>query len=347
MYKLGIGQEPICSPSLTYPATMKQPSLPALGIDVSKDNLEAVLLLADRPRRKTVRNAPAGFRALSGWLSKNGAEHVHACLEATGPYAEAAALFLCEAGHLVSLVNPRRIKGYAESRLQRSKTDRADAQLIARFCQRERPEPWQPPAPEERQLRELVRHRDALVRERDQNRNRLDTADHEAVRHSIEAVLEALEAQISEIGSRIEAHLKAHPALRRQRDLLITIPGVGKLTAAVLLAEVGDFSRFGSARQLAAYAGLIPSHRQSGTSVRGRARLSKVGNARLRRALFMPAMVALRWNGAIKAFGERLSQRGKKRKQVVAAAMRKLLHIAYGVLKSGRPFDETLHPSPC
>lgn len=327
---------------------MKQLDLPVLGIDVSKDSLEVVLLLsADRHRHKTIRNAPAGFRALSTWLSKSGAERVHACLEATGPYAEAAALFLHEGGHVVSLVNPRRIKGYAESQLQRSKTDRADAQLIARFCQRERPEPWRPPAPEERQLRELVRHRDALVRERDQNRNRLDTAEHEAVRHSIEAVLDMLEAQLSEIGSRIEAHLEAHPALRQQRDLLITIPGVGKLTAAVLMAEVGDFSRFGSARQLAAYAGLVPSHRQSGTSVRGRARLSKVGNARLRRALFMPAMVALRWNAAIKALGEWLSQRGKKRKQVVAAAMRKLLHIAYGVLKSSGPFNATLHPGPC
>nr|WP_272508094.1 transposase [Salinibacter ruber] len=123
-----------------------------------------------------------------------------------------------------------------------------------------------------------------------------------------------------------------------------TIPGIGLQTAAIVAGELGSPERFESARQAAAYAGLAGSHHQSGTSVRGNPRMSKVGNGRLRRAMYFPAMTALRFNSAVKAFGNRLKERGKEKMVVIGAAMRKLLHICYGVLKSGRPFDPSLHP---
>lgn len=121
---------------------------------------------------------------------------------------------------------------------------------------------------------------------------------------------------------------------------------MGPQTAAVVIAELGDAAAFGSARSAAAFAGLVPSHHVSGTSVRKRPRLSKVGNARLRRALYFPALSAMRHNAAVRVFAERLLGRGEAEMAVVGASMRKLLHICYGVLKSGRPFDPSLHPAP-
>ncbi|MEM9664568.1 MAG: IS110 family transposase, partial [Bacteroidota bacterium] len=220
-----------------------------------------------------------------------------------------------------------------------------DAALLARFCQRERPPRWQPPSPAQRQLRELTRAMEALGRERDRTQNRRNRARQPAVSAALERVLETLSAQIQALGQEIEQHLAAHPELAHQRDLLVSIPGVGSLTAALVLAELGDVSRFESAREAAAYAGLVPRHHESGTSVKRRSQLSKLGNSRLRRALYFPALSAMRHNEAIHVFAERLRARGKAKMAVVGASMRKLLHICFGVLKSGQVFDASLHPS--
>ena len=154
----------------------------ALGIDVSKDSLELALLTPEGAlRKKNVRNAASGFKALTSWLTRwSGPESpVRACLEASGGYEEAAALFLHEKGLYVSVVNPRQTKSYAESRLQRSKTDPADAALLARYCRREEPPAWQPPTEAERTLRQLTRGLQSLKNERDRTRNRRDRADHD------------------------------------------------------------------------------------------------------------------------------------------------------------------------
>ena len=137
----------------------------------------------------------------------------------------------------------------------------------------------------------------------------------------------------------IRQHINSHPGLRRRRELLDPIPGIAETTAASLLAEITDITQYRSARQVAAYAGLVPRERQSGSSVRGRTRLSKIGNARLRKALYFPAITALRCSPFFQAWAEGLRQRGKCKMSVIGAAMRKLVHLAYGVLKTGRPFD--------
>jgi transposase len=319
----------------------------SLGIDVGKTALELALRnREDVVARTTVSNDPDGHEALVSWLDGRslGPEETCVCMEASGDFEKAVARRLYEDGYRVSVVNPRRIKGYASSQLQRTKTDSADAALIARFGRRESPRPWQPPSAAESRLQELTRARQALKKEKTRTQNRLDEADDEAVRRAHRGLLDEIERQIEDLEEEIEEHVEEDPELKGRCSLLDTIPGIGLQTAAIVVSELGSPERFESARQAAAYAGLVPSHRESGTSVRGAPQMSKVGNGRLRRAMYFPAMTALRFNAAVKAFGDRLKERGKETMVVIGAAMRKLLHICYGVLKSGRPFDPSLHP---
>lgn len=316
-----------------------------LGIDIAKAKFQVALLLADgKVRHKTFPNAAAGFQQLAAWLQQQGVARVHACLEATGTYGDALAAWLHDAGHVVSLVNPAIIHAYARTQLARSKTDRIDAALIARFTATQQPPAWMPPALEIRQLQALVRRLDALQGMRTQEANRRAAGVVvAAVRASIDAVLASLDAQITHVQQLIRDHLDQHPGLRSQRDLLTTIPGIGEATAAVLIAELFD-KRYASARQAAAFAGLVPRLVESGT-LRGRSRLSKVGPPRLRKALYFPAVAALRWNPTIRAVRARLHAAGKPTMVIIGAAMRKLIHLAYGVLKTGRAYEPTCaHP---
>jgi transposase len=316
-------------------------SLPPLGLDLAKLKFDACLVRASgKLRHRTFSNSEAGFAQLSAWLTKNGAALTHACMEATGAYYEALATYLHDAGHAVSVVNPAAIKAYAQSRLSRTKTDRVDAALIAGFCAERRPPAWHPPAPELRELQALVRRREALIEMRVVEENRLAAGGGvAAVRESVEEHITYLSEQIKRTEALIRSHIDSHPGLKRQRELLDTIPGIAEATAAALPAEVPDIKQYKSARQVAAFAGLVPRERQSGSSVRGRVRLSKIGNARLRKALYFPAVTALRCSPFFQSWAEGLRQRGKSKMAVIGAAMRKLVHLAYGVLKTGRPFD--------
>jgi transposase len=322
-----------------------------LGIDVSKATLDAALLLdsgATKARHKVFLNTPVGHGQLLLWLQEQGASIVHATLEATGSYGEAVALALHEAGHRVSLVNPALVRAFGQSQLKRTKTDKADAILIARFCAMHQPPLWSPPAPELRELQSLVRRVEALEEMQQMEENRLESGvSCEVVRASLLDHIAYLQSQIDGARRQIEQHIDAHPDLKEQARLLESIPGIGAVTAAVLLAEIGDISHFQSARQVAAFAGLVPRLRESGSSVRGKPRLSKVGSPRLRKCLYFPAMTALRWNPLIKALGLRLAAQGKPKMLILGAAMRKLLHLAYGVLKSGKPFDVNFNAQTC
>lgn len=310
-----------------------------LGIDVSKRTLQVALLLPDsKPKQKSVENTAKGHQSLIDWLIQQGVDQVHACLESTSVYGEAVAETLVEAGHTVSIVNPARIKGFATSELSRTKTDRVDAALIARFCLALRPAAWQPASKEVRQLQALVRRVDALNQMLVQESNRLESATPE-VAELIEEHLEYLRDQIKHTRGLIREHFKRHSSLAHRRDLLTSIPGIGETTAAIILAEMGDWQRFKSAKQFAAFIGLSPREWTSGSSVRGRSQISRMGSARLRKAFYLPAVVAKNRNPLIQAFCERLLKRGKHSMQVIGAAMRKLAHLAYGVLKSNQPFN--------
>jgi transposase len=315
--------------------------LPALGIDIAKLKFNACLINpSGKLKHKVFPNTAAGFAQLVEWLTKQKTTRVHACMEATGAYGEALALHLYEAGHQVSVINPAAIKAFAASRLSRTKTDRVDAELIARFCLAQQPPAWTPPAPEVRELQALVRRSEALTEMRVAEANRLEAIIAvEAVRSSVEGHIAYLDRQVEQTKAAIRQHVNVHPGLRRQSELLDSIPGIAETTAAALLAEITDITQYRSARQVAAYAGLVPRERQSGSSVRGRTRLSKIGNARLRKALYFPAVTALRCSPFFQAWAKGLRERGKSKMSVIGAAMRKLIHLAYGVLKTGQPFD--------
>jgi transposase len=160
-----------------------------------------------------------------------------------------------------------------------------------------------------------------------------------AVRQSLQEHIAYLVEQIKQTEKMIREHINNHPDLKEQSDLLDSIPGIGQTTAALLLAEIVNIKQYKSARQVAAYAGLVPRERRSGSSVRGRVQLSKIGNARLRKALYFPAMTALRCSSFFQQWASGMRERGKCKMAVIGAAMRKLIHLAFGVLKTGKPFD--------
>jgi len=311
-----------------------------LGIDISKKKFDVALEKGELVESGTFRNDETGFTKLGRWLRKRDAKRIWACMEATGQYGDELALHLHEQGQKVSVVNPARIKKYGESKLQRNKNDKVDARLIADFCRTQAPYLWTPPAAEVRKLRALARRQNVLQGDRTREKNRLQAGYHPpAVEASIRAHLAFLNEQIAAIEAQTQQHINDHPNLKKDQELLDTIPGIGLKTAACILGELSDVSRFDHARHAVAYAGLSPHNHQSGDSILRPAHLSKIGNSALRAALYWPAITALRFNPIIMALGERLAKKGKKKMVIIGAAMRKLLQLAYGVLKSGQPFD--------
>jgi transposase len=310
-----------------------------LGIDIAKAKFDVALLTPDgKMRRKSCANTAAGFEDLTRWLARYGGATAHVALEATGTYGEALAHYLYDAGHVVSVLNPAVTHAYAASQLARAKTDRIDAELIARYTATQHPAPWTPAPREVRELQALVRRLDALQGMKVQETNRLEAGPAvAAVRTSLETIIATLTAEIAAVQRQIRNHLDQHPGLRGQRDLLTSIPGIGEATAAVLIAELFD-KRYRSARQAAAFAGVVPRVCESGT-LKARGRLVKIGPGRLRKALYFPALAALRFNPTLRALNERLRAAGKPKMVIVGAAMRKLIHLAFGVLKSGRAYD--------
>lgn len=314
---------------------------PVLGIDVAKTKFDVALMREGKLKFKTFANTPAGFTALQGWLQGLDVPQVHACLEATGTYGEALSEWLYDEGHRVSVLNPAQARDFARSLLTRNKTDTVDAAVLARLGTALNPPLWTPPPAEERTLRALLRRLAAMEEIRQQEHNRLLVAAPE-VQPSIQHHLAYLQAEIAALRQRIGDHIDQHPDLKRKQALLVTIPGIGPAVSQNLLSWGSRIEAFASARQLAAFAGLTPRRYESGSSVRAKTRLSKIGHADLRKILYFPAMAAVRHNPLIRTFAERLRHNGKAPKLILAAVMRKLLHIAFGVLRSGIPFNPNI-----
>jgi transposase len=316
-----------------------------LGIDIGKDQLVTVLLRRQHaPEPATFDNSLAGFKQLQRFLKKRRVRALHACMEATGRHYEALADFLDAQGWTVSVVNPARIKAYAEAQLSRNKTDALDAALIADFCRTQQPPRWTPPPPQQRQLQGHVRHLEDLQADEQRQRNRRHALQHAVqpnplVLSNLEAQLTLLPAQIEQVKRAIQQHLNQHPDLKRDKDLLASIPGIGELTAGKLLAEFRAIRDFDNVRQLVAFAGLNPRQHQSGTTARGHTPISKQGHATIRAVLFLPAIVAKNRYPCLQPLIERWRQHGLCEMEIVVALMRKLLHFIFGVLKSGQPFD--------
>ena len=313
-----------------------------LGIDIAKDTFDVALRNGDDScSTGHFDNTLDGFQSLRRWLAHREVDSVHACMEATGRYGHPLATFLSAEGYAVSMVNPTRIRAYAQSKLLRSKTDKMDAILIADFCATQAPSLWEPPSAYQSELQSLTRYLDDLKKSRTREITRLKSGiPSGAVQHAIQDHIDFLDKQIKQVDEEIQELAKENEEHRQQMELLLSIPGIGATTAAKFLAEVPDVSAFPQARRLAAYAGLCPRQHHSGTSVRKKARLSKTGNKYLRTTFYMPALSVMRGsNPLLLPLIERLQKEGRSPMVIIGAVMRKLLHIAYGVLKTGKPFD--------
>lgn len=311
-----------------------------VGIDIAKKSFAATWLKASGGQsQREFENNATGYARLQEWLRPAVGAEVHICMEATNIYWEELAEYLVEQGYQVSVVNPAQIKGFAQSQLQRNKTDKQDSQVIALFCAQTGPKRWQPPSTEQRQLRAWVRYREDLRQTRTQQLNRLVSCRDELVKASLQSLINSLDEQLLELERHIHDLIEQKPQLQADYLLLISIKGFGATTAIKLLAEFYDLAAYTSARAAAADAGLTPAHHQSGSSVRKTPHLSKLGKASVRAALYWPAIAAIRFNPLIKALADRLRACGKAKKVIIGAAMRKLMHLAFGVLKNQTPFD--------
>jgi transposase len=309
-----------------------------IGADIAKKKFDVACLLEGKFKHKVFSNDAAGFASFVAWfLSLCGDARPLICMEATGSYSLPLADYLVNHGFSVSLVNPAKIHAFAKSELSRAKTDKADAKLIARYALMTQPPLWIPPPANIRELQALVRRVEHLLEMIQMEQNRLETAD-ASTQLSITNVLNILETELKSTRKAIKDHIDNNPDLKQRSDLLETIPGIGEACIAHLLLALSEHHGFTHAKQVAAFAGLAPMLRESG-QWRGNTHISKTGDSALRKVLYMPALCAKRYNPVIQVFWDRLQRNGKNGKAITCAAMRKLIHIAFGVIKSGKPFD--------
>ena len=313
-----------------------------LGIDISKRTFDVCLLNGSKPKFEKFRNDPEGFKKLESWLKKARSTELHIGMEATGNYWKALARFLNASGHQVSVINPLKIKRYGGYRLHSNKTDKTDAMMIANFCLQEDENLllWQDVDEEIRHLRDLIQYRGSILTMLGQIKNRIESIieDESVLLCQIEDKVH-WEQRLELVNQEIEAAVKESEAMKKKNALLQTIPGIGSVMASYFLAFIPDVSAFKTSRQVVAYFGLDPSIQESGTSVKKQSRISKKGNATFRGKLYLPAIVAVRFNPVIKNLSERMTASGHLKKEIYVAAMRKLVILMYGVLKSGKPFD--------
>lgn len=312
-----------------------------IGIDVSKDKLD-VAWLRDSTTLKiktvTLGNSARGFAELDLWLAKHidlPGENIHLVMEPTSVYHETLALFLFSRGYRVSVVNPAYVRRFAESLGSVHKTDKKDSVMLARYGVAHRPEAWQPAPPEIRELKALLVRLEALDKDvqRETNRREILLAGHvsEAVRVSLDKILDELKKEQRRLENAIDKHIDQHPNLKHDRALLSSIPGIGPVASRIMLCVLREH-RFGKAEECAAFLGLIPKLKQSGL-MKGRTTLSKKGPASIRAKLYLPAVVAKTHNAPIRALCARMLTAGKCKMQAIGAAMRKLVHQCFGVLK--------------
>ena len=323
----------------------RRSSVKYVGVDVAKDSLEVADTSGSQGR--SFPNTEAGIGAMLRWLSRSILDgDPHLIVEPTSTYHHPLIQVLAAQGFAYTLINPAHTAAFARVQGKRAKTDQVDARLLASLGESQQPEPSLPPEEVQEGLRALRRHLEWLEKELQAARNRLDTAAFSPwtpreVLESLERTIQQLEEEIRRLGEAMACQQQQHQEWSRQMQLLTSIPGVGSQTATLLLTELPPVANCPSAGSWVAFCGLNPEPRQSGKS--NYSRLSRVGTARVRAGLYLPAVSALRWNPAVKALGDRLRERGKVGRVRIVAAMHKLLRLCFGVLKSGRPFDYSMH----
>ena len=313
------------------------------GIDVSAATLAVAVEQQDQPvAEREFPNNGSGHKALIAWLSQRG--HARVSLEATGVYSLDLALALDAAeGVEVQVLNPKVAHRFGQT-LSRSKTDPVDARTLAAYSRRMEFTGWRAPSRSQLQLRSLTRHIDNLTAELTRGKNRLHAAKVSdmtpaCIVEDLHNALESLECRIHVLRREALALVRADAVLKENFELLISIPGIARVSALQILGELVVLSPELSVRQWVAHSGLDPAHHISGSSIHRPSRISRAGNRALRRVLYMPALVAIQHDPHIKAFYRALVHRHKAKMQALIAVARKLLHAIYGVLKSATPYD--------
>jgi transposase len=323
-----------------------------LGIDVSKAKLDCCLLLDNatfKRKDKSIANNHKGFNELLAWIQKQSValNDVHIIMEATGVYHEQAAYAFHDAGIKLSLANPAYVRHFANGLAIKTKTDCMDSFVLARYGLSAQPQLWTPAPIEARLLQALLNRREAIAQDLQRERNRQEKAEvavsPDIIQQSIKTSIAFLEQQLKQLQQDIDDHVDKHPKLKQDVKLLETIPAVGERVGNTMLSVLHNH-HFESAEQVAAYLGLVPVEYQSGTSVLKRPRLSKTGSASVRATLYMAAVVATKYNPHIKKLYERLLAKGKCKMLAIGAAMRKLVHLCFGVWKNQTPYQEDFLP---
>jgi transposase len=312
-----------------------------LGIDVSKAHLDVLLLteLATRHRyRRKVRNTRSGIQELLQWLKEHHQGPVAAVLESTGHYGELGAHLLNEAGHRVSVVNPGRVKQYAQSQGRHNKTDQVDAEIIARFGFTQELPQWLPLPEAQATLRALLRRREDVSAQLQAEKNRLEACqtDKGPVAKSIRRNLAWLSKELIALEAAISEHIKTHPDLAADCARLEVIPGIGARSAQWLAAELPRSLQ--SSRAAAAWTGVAPRLSESGT-LRKPSRIGSAGNRYLRKALYFPAISARTHNPRFKLFADRMAEKGLNKMQVIMAVLHKMVRTAFAILKNQSSYD--------
>ena len=309
-----------------------------VGVDIAKAKFDVALSDGDNHwKEKAFDNNPSGYKALTLWLKKHTDKPSFVCMEATGHYGQGLAEYLHKQKIAVSVVNPMQIKHYAKARLTRNKNDRVDARLIALYAKQMQPSLFTPKETKHQAVQELAKIADTLSGQVQSLKLQYDSIGCKQARLALKQSINYLQKKMDSLEKKIADHIEAIPTLKEQKQRLLTIKGIGEKSAHRLLAYLPDLTLFRSAKQLAAFAGLSPRQFQSG-QYQGKTRLSKFGDARLRKALYMPALVAKNYNSYFKKVALRLQDNGLKPKQIICAIMRKILHAIFGMFKHQQDF---------
>ena len=322
-----------------------------IGIDVGKTELFVHIISNQEGKQskhsRTFDNTPKGREDLILWISKSTLiSQAIVCLEHTGCYGIHLIKELEKSPILALYVtNPFQIKSFAIQRLKRNKTDKADAKIIAQFIESEHQNlhQWSSVSQDKEQLKEVSRYAQGITESIAKLKTQLKQTYNAEVKTNLTIRIEHLEEQLTKMQQEMQRLIIKNEQLKEQQELIISISGLGAITTPQLIAELPELTDFKSAREVAARAGLTPQHCQSGTSGRKSTPISKTGNTRIRRMLYLPAMVAMKHNPILKNFAERLEGRGKQPKEIILAVARKLIHLIYGVLKTKTPFNPTYH----
>jgi transposase len=317
------------------------------GIDVSKNKLD-VAIASERDKllaNATFENCLSdinGFKQMKKWIKKRSKqfENVHFCIESTNNYHEEIAEFLQEEGFIVSVINPFQSKSFACSKLSRTKNDRVDAAILANYCLIYQPEETVKSPEEIKTLKNYRRNLSKLIATRAEFKTKLQNCKNSNVAHVLDGTIVSLSGSIAQMENLLKEHIEKNPELKEKMALLKTVPGIGDKTAYAILSEIHtEDGKNLNVKAQVAHAGLAPREYQSGSSINGKTRICKTGNAELRKALYLPAMCCIVNNPVLCVFYNRLLDRGKPKMVALVAVMRKLLAICIGVLRNNQPFQ--------